>query len=64
MSPGRGGYRNIGNNLKNSSIAGMSVGKDAILEKKEFLDFSSVPAHDNERNCTKTDQCNECTKAG
>ena len=33
-------------------------------EKKKNLEVSSVPAHNNERNCTKADQCNECTKAG
>jgi len=32
-------------------------------QKKDFLDVSSVPAHDKERNCTETDQGNQRTKA-
>jgi hypothetical protein len=39
-------------------------GKIACAKKKDVLDFSSVPAHNDERNCTKADQCNEYTEAG
>jgi hypothetical protein len=45
----------------------LSLGNGGTLklpEKKRCLDFSSVPAHNDECNCTEADQCNECTEAG
>jgi len=43
---------------------GYNYGFLGRLRKKRDLDVSSVPAHDNECNCTETDQCNQCTVPG
>jgi hypothetical protein len=50
--------------FKSEEIVKISVGLQQItvyifigkgFEKKEILDFSSVPAHDDKRNCTEAD---------
>jgi hypothetical protein len=50
MPPGR---------MHESVLEAQSDFIERILKKKESLNISSVPAHDYERNCTETDQCNQ-----